>query len=86
MFLCGLLFPLDQFFIPAPFAHPRRIHRGGISGVLIDRALRGNNLPATDRTRASAGGALLDVDIQQLALVVHLVYFFSWICDDEKPE
>jgi len=73
VFLSRRQWPLYQFFIPAPFALPRRVYGRGITRVLIRRLLRRDDLSAATRTRASPGGALLDVDVQQLALVVHFV-------------
>ncbi|SRR6266404_5985233 len=73
MFLRGLRRSLDQFLIATAFALPERIHGSRISGVLINRSFRRDDLPATNRARPSACGSLLDVDIRQLALVVHFI-------------
>ena len=72
MFLHGLGRPLNQFLITAAFALPKRVHSRWISGVLINRSIGRDDLSPTDRTRTSAGGALLNIDIRQLALVVQL--------------
>lgn len=74
MFLRRLRRPLNQFLITAAFALPKRVHRRWISGVLINRSIGRDDLSPTDRTRTSAGGALLNVDIRQLALVVQLFF------------
>jgi hypothetical protein len=94
MFLCGRLWPFDQFFVPAALALPHWIHGGWISGVLVDRSFRRNYFSAAAWASASAGGALFDVDIEQLALIVHFIspvlprrrLSLNRICDDDKPE
>ena len=73
MFLRRLGYPFYQFLVPATLALPQRIDGVRLSGVLINRTIRRNDFAATDRARAAAGGALLDVNILQLALVVQLV-------------
>jgi hypothetical protein len=71
MFLGGRLWPFDQFFVPAAFALPQGIHGVWISGVLVHRSFRRDYFSAAAWASASAGGALFDIDIQQLALIVH---------------
>ena len=66
--------PLNQFLITAAFALPKRVHGRWISGVLINRSIGRDDLSPTDRTRASAGGALLNIDVGQLALVVQFLF------------
>ncbi len=72
MFLRGLRRSLNQFLIAAAFALPQRIHGRWICRILINRSFRRNYLAPTDRTGTSASGALLNVDIRQLALVVQV--------------
>jgi hypothetical protein len=70
MFFCGRLSPLDQFFITAAFALPRRIHGARIGGVLIYRSFRGNYFTAAAGTSAASGGALIDINTEQKAFIV----------------
>src|SRR5947209_2164171 len=67
---------LNQFLIAASLALPKRKHRVRIAGVLVNGAVRRNDLSATTRTCPTARSSLFDVDIQQLALVFH---------DDARP-
>src|SRR5258706_2910397 len=91
MFLYRLRHPLNQFMITAALALPKWIHSRWISCVLINRTIGRDDLPPANRTRPSACGSLLDVDVSQQALVVHSIlrwsaeFLINRICDDEKP-
>src|SRR5260221_10788373 len=71
VFLRRLGRPFNQLLITAALALPKRVYRVWISGVLINRAIRWDDLSTTYRAGASASGSLLDIYVCQLALVVH---------------
>ena len=64
VFLGGLRRELNQLLVTTTLALPEGIDRARIGGVLIDRAIRRNNLSATDGTRATAGCPLLNIDVR----------------------
>src|SRR5260221_6566877 len=79
VFLRRLGRPFNQLLITAALALPKRVYRVWISGVLINRAIRWDDLSTTYRAGASASGSLLDVYVCQLALVVHFSHdWFLW--------
>ena len=55
---------LNQFLVAASLALPKWKHRVRIAGVLVNGAVRRNDLSAAARTGAPAGGAAVDVDLQ----------------------
>lgn len=71
MFLGGLLRPLDQLFVPTPFALPGGKDCVGISGALVNGTLRGNDLSAAPWTRPSSRRPFFNVDIFEWALIFH---------------
>ena len=85
MLLARFLRLLGKLFIAAPLALPDREHCVRIVRVLINRALRRNDLSATPRTCAPARRALFNVNLKQFSYVCHLISQRRVITfDDEK--
>jgi len=63
--------PLNQLFVSAALALPGRKDCAGISGILVNGVLGGNDLSPALRARAPPSRPLFNVDILELALVFH---------------
>ena len=73
MFLRRLLRPLNQLFVSATLALPRRKNLIGIAGTLVDRLLRRNDLSPAPRTSAPPRRPLFYVEDVDLAVVFHVL-------------
>jgi hypothetical protein len=73
MFLRRLLRPLNQLFVSAALALPRRKNLIGIAGTLVNRPLGWNDLATASRTSAPSRSPFFDVEGVDLTILFHVL-------------